>query len=64
MGISEILEAKKRVKENMKEFNVPEKREDDLLWLKRNLWIWNKGVLVDETMKDINFLVSNGIIKL
>lgn len=64
MDLAEILDAKKRVKENIKEFEVPEKRRGDLLWLKRNLWIWNHGKLVDETMKDVNFLVEIGITKI
>lgn len=54
----------KKLKRDLEQMDIPEKRKGDLLWLQRNLWIHNKGELVQNILDTIHTLVANGITKI
>ena len=59
-----IQETINRLKKNLKQLDIPERRKGDVMWLQRNVCIRNQGEIVTEVMKDLHILLRNKILKI
>ena len=56
-----IQETISRLKKNLEQLDIPERRKGDIIWLQHNVWIHNHGEVVNEVMKDLHLLLRNKI---
>ena len=54
----------KKLKRDLEQMDIPEKRKGDLLWLQRNLYIKNNNDKARKIMWTIRVLINNGITKI
>ena len=51
----------KKLKRDLEQMDIPQKRKGDLRWLERNLYIKNNNDKAREAMWTIRVLINNGI---
>ena len=59
-----INAAIKKLKRDLEQMDIPQKRKGDLRWLERNLYIKNNNDKAREIMWTIRVLINNGITKI